>query len=883
MKHIDQKLWMVIAMLCLSIYTSAYDFEVDGIYYTITSMADLEVSVTYKEQNKHEFGNFSSWPSNTNDIYSQNDSYNGDVVIPPTVNYNNKTFTVTTIGNSAFGSDDSHFYGYTYNLQHGGTSRLNNYGCKITNITLPETIRKIEEKAFKNCLSLRSINLPSSLEEIGDCAFMSCESVTSIILPNGLKTIGDKSFQFSGLNSLQIPNEVNKIGNEAFNNCLMLNQTVLGSNIQQIGSGCFSSCKNLIEVFCTSVFKPNGLNPETFLGSHSALEIYVPSYEAYGLGREYLTFPKSQFGYTGQSHNIEWANNLKAYKCEIGESECQTEVNAGQYTKYLTATYSNGVDFLVEIPYDYVINKAPMTLSVNNIQREYGDPNPAFTCDIVGFVNGENEQTLGSTPSYECEATQISKVGDYRILASLDAPNYEITYKYGTLSVIKAPLEATVLNTTKIYGNENPDFSLSFSGLKNNETAPEWSEKPKFSTPASITSVVGEYEVNASDGITVNYELTKYNPGKLTINKRDLTAKANDCERLYDEENPLFEISYIGFVNDDSETSFIQTPIAECNATKTSNAGTYPITVTGGKAENYNFVYQDGSLKINPLTVGFKEVYNSVMYNDMALSTSDSYFYYIPEIVGPFSEDDFWVELWFLDKDNTFDQHVTTISSGDYAGNYVNTNIDRPMWVGKYIFNLTSKGTNPNVTANPSRAYLTVNRTSNNLEWMADSPIRVKVGEKVDLGITYQADLWCTFNTDYNEELIELSSEGANGNTPHWFATGLKEGETSLYFGIECRKNDMGFYDFTDSRTLSKRIIVEPSAGINTVTSDDSSVYVTVRGRNIHVFNKCYNELLKVYTIQGSLIYDTTEDEVHNLEKGLYILNIGSKSFKIKI
>ena len=138
-----------------------------------------------------------------------------------------------------------------------------------------------------------------------------------------------------------------------------------------------------------------------------------------------------------------------------------------------------------------------------------------------------------------------------------------------------------------------------------------------------------------------------------------------------------------------------------------------------------------------------------------------------------------------------------SIVGGDYAGNYVNTNIDRPMWAGKYIFNLTSKGTNPNVIASPSRAYLTVNRASNNLEWDTEAPILLKVGEKVDLGIFYQADIWCTFNTDYDEELIELSSEGATSNNPHWFATGLKEGETTLYFGIECRKNDMGFYDFT--------------------------------------------------------------------------------------
>ncbi len=803
MESIIKKIGMFMAMLWISISASAHDFGVDGIFYNITSMADLEVEVTYPPGGM----------------------YAGDIIVPPSVNYNNRTFTVASVGDNAFN-------------EKGAQSWLINES--LTGVILPNTIRKIGSYSFFNCPNISSINLPEGLIEISR-----------------------KAFGSTGICSLVIP-----------------------ESVRIIGEGAFSVCRKLLEVFCTSRICPSGLTMGTygtFQNAHPSLEIYVPSIEAYGFGREYLSFPISSYDYTGQSHNIEWTNNLKAHKCEISEGECQTNVNVGQYTKTIKATYSNGVDFSVEIPYEYTINKAPMTLSVNDIQREYGDSNPSFTCNISGFVNGENEQTLGTTPAFECEATQISKVGNYRILASLNAPNYEVTYKYGTLTIVKAPLTATVLDLNKIYGNENPDFSLSYSGLKNNETAPEWSIAPKYSTTATVASGVGVYPVTASGGVAVNYDVTKYNPGTLTISKRDLTAKANDCERLYGEENPEFGISYIGFVNRDSESALAKKPVAECNATKTSNAGTYPIVVTGGDAENYSFVYQDGSLKINPLTIGFKDVYNSVAYNDMSLSTNESFFNYIPEIEGPFSEDDFWIELWFLDNDNRFDQHVATISGGDYAGNYVNTNIDRSMWAGKYIFNLTSKGTNPNVVADPSRAYLTVNRTSNNLEWNADSPISVKVGEKVDLGITYQADLWCTFNTNYNEELIELSSEGETGNHPHWFVTGLKEGETTLYFGIECKKNDMGFYDFTDSRTLSKRIVVEPSAGINGVVGEHSSLSVSVNEGRIHILNKDAKEVVRVFTTQGLLLIETMDNEIYNLATGMYIVTIGNKSFKVRI
>ncbi|MDO4319346.1 MAG: MBG domain-containing protein [Bacteroidales bacterium] len=789
MKPIIQKLWMVMAMLWAFIPASAYDFEVDGIYYNITSMADLEVEVTFGSK-----------------------AYNGAIVIPAAVNYNNRTFSVIGIGYNAFDYDG------------------------ITSISLPECIRYIGSKAFYKCTMLTSISIPSKVT-----------------------TIGNHAFGSSGLKSAVIGESVNSIGQEAF-----------------------YGCTSLMEVFYTGDTAPqHGSN--VFAGANRYLERYVPSVKVYGFGREYLTFATSSYDYTGHSHNIEWSNNLKAYKCDISEAECHTETNAGQYTKKLLAKYSDGIDLSVEIPFDYTINKAQMTLTVHNAEREYGEPNPVFTCDISGFVNGENVHTLAETPAYECEATRISKVGDYRILASLNAPNYEVTYKYGTLSVVKAPLTVGVAGATKIYGNQNPDFALTFTGLKNGETAPEWSVKPVVSTKASVSSGVGQYPVNAADGVAVNYEVAGYVPGTLTVTRRDLTAKAIDCERFYNEENPAFGISYIGFVNGDSEQSLTKRPVAYCPATKASDAGTYPIVVSGGEADNYSFVYQDGSLRINPLSVGFKNTYNTVTYYDMALSTDDGYFNYIPEITGPFNQDDFIIELWFLDKDNKFGNHVATITSGEYAGNYVNTNSNRPMWAGKYIFNLVPTGANPNVSANPSRAYLTVSRASNNLEWNADSPITVRVGEKVDLGITYQADIWCMFNTDYDEKLIALSSENEMTRDPHWYVTGLKEGTTTLYFGIECRKNDMGFYDFSDSRTLSKRIKVEPAAGVDGVVSDEAPVSVKVKDGAICIINKNAESVVRVFSIQGMLVAETLDDVVDNLSKGLYIVTVGTRSLKITL
>lgn len=839
---------MLTAMLSAFQVASAYDFEADGIYYNITSMADLEVEVTSNGNFEEVYVNYSwSWKNTT--------PYAGHISIPATVNYNNRTFEVTGIGKAAFGYPQQYYSGQInyFDADDSGIP------TSITSISLPATIKYIDVMAFQGC-KIQSINIPSSVTTI-DVAAFAYSSLQNIIIPNSVTNIGKSAFYGSSIMSLCLGNGLNEISDKAF-----------------------SRCSSLLEAFCTSPTCPSGLSVKSFSGAHSALEIYVPSVEAYGFGRSYLTFPNSSYDYTGQSHNIEWTNNLGAYNCEVPAADCVTEMNAGEYTAILHATYSNGVDFTVNIPVNYTVTKAPLTLVVDDMQREYGEPNPTFTCLISGFVNGESEQSLGISPTLSCEATTTSNVGDYRILATFEAANYQVTYTYGNLEIVKAPLTVTVENIARLYGAQNPQFSLVYAGLKNQETEPVWSTKPTVVTTATQASSVGEYEITANNGVAVNYYITEWNPGVLTIEKRDLTAKALDCERLYGEANPEFSLTYIGFVNGDTKNVIAVPPTVSCDATVESNAGTYAINVSGGEAENYKFIYQDGTLTVKPLAVGFKDKYNAVTYDDMDVSTTESYFNYIPEIIGPYSEDDFTLTLWFQDNlGNQSDYVEYIIGEGDFNGKYVNTNVDRPMWVGRYIFNLVSTGKNPNVYANPSRAYVVVATADTDLAWDASSPIEIEVGEKIDLGITYKADLWCNFDTSYDENIIAVTSENEASNNPHWYATGLQEGETIMYFEISCRTNEQGYIDFRNSSTLSKRIKVNaPQSGMGNVSSE-SDITILAKKSCIEIVNMPENAICSVYTLQGALVAQTQNNIIDNLSAGLYIVTVGGKSSKVVV
>ena len=71
-------------LLMVPLASMAYDFEVDGIYYKLTGSSS--VAVTYKVK--------PTWNSTG--------SYSGHITIPSAVNHNNKSYAVTSIGDSAF-------------------------------------------------------------------------------------------------------------------------------------------------------------------------------------------------------------------------------------------------------------------------------------------------------------------------------------------------------------------------------------------------------------------------------------------------------------------------------------------------------------------------------------------------------------------------------------------------------------------------------------------------------------------------------------------------------------------------------------------------------------------------------------------------------------
>ena len=216
--------------------------EIDGIYYNLNSSGDV----------------------NTAEVTNGSNGYSGDIEIPESILYEDVTYSVTSIGYEAFKNCFS-----------------------LTSITIPNSMKFIEDWAFYDCDGLTSITIPNSVTSIGFAAFYGCNELLHITFPNSLTFLDVYSFYCtawydnqpngivyagktlynykgtmpegtainieegtlsiagsafsgcSGLTSITIPNSVTTIGYNAFYDCGNLISITIPNSVTSIGSGAF--------------------------------------------------------------------------------------------------------------------------------------------------------------------------------------------------------------------------------------------------------------------------------------------------------------------------------------------------------------------------------------------------------------------------------------------------------------------------------------------------------------------------------------------------------------------------------------------------------------------------------------------------------------------
>ena len=117
---------------------------------------------------------------------------------------------------------------------------------KITNVQFPSTLEEIGSSAFKHCSSLMcEISLPHSLKRIDDDAFYGSAIKGNLALSEGLEYIGSIAFGYcSGLTgSLTIPSGIKVIYTGAFAHCGFTGNLTLPMGLTEIQSNAFGYTK----------------------------------------------------------------------------------------------------------------------------------------------------------------------------------------------------------------------------------------------------------------------------------------------------------------------------------------------------------------------------------------------------------------------------------------------------------------------------------------------------------------------------------------------------------------------------------------------------------------------------------------------------------------
>ncbi len=176
-------------------------------------------------------------------------------------------------------------------------------------------------------------------------------------------------------------------------------------------------------------------------------------------------------------------------------------------------------------------------------------------------------------------------------------------------TVNQATLTVTANSASRVYGNANPTFTITYSGFQNGETLATSgvTGSPSLTTTATPSSPAGSYAITATTGTlsAANYQFSLVD-GQLTVTPATLTVTANNASRIYGDANPMFTATYAGFKNGETLATSGVTGSPGLTATATPSGAVsgspYAITAAVGtlSAANYQFSFVDGELMVTP-------------------------------------------------------------------------------------------------------------------------------------------------------------------------------------------------------------------------------------------------------------------------------------------
>ena len=372
-----------------------------------------------------------------------------NLVIPASVTYEGTTYSVTSIGNSAF-----EFNSYVTSIVipssvttiKDGAFR---YCSKLTSVEIPNSVTNIGDEVFEGCDALASIVIPNSVESIGEMPFWGCENLTSIIVENGnqhydsrencnaiIKTssntllagcsntvipssiisIGDNAFYQSSIKSIVIPSSVTSIGKLAFFGCTRLTSIDIPNSVKTIDYGAFFWCNKL-----TSVVIPNSV---TSIGELAFYDCY--NLKSLTISSSVTNIGQQAFGYCSNLEEVISyipANKIFDVPSNLTSGWCTLYVPAGAADSYVAKGWGNYFNPIVEMENG---NSYPLNVSAAEYATLYLTEAVEIPANVEVYTAGE----VGNGYVYLNPVTDVipAKTG---VVVHAEAGTYDFAYYTG--------------------------------------------------------------------------------------------------------------------------------------------------------------------------------------------------------------------------------------------------------------------------------------------------------------------------------------------------------------------------------------------------------------------------------------------------------------------
>ena len=486
------------------------------------------------------------------------------ITIPETINFEGNTYTVTGI-------------------QFHALSGLPN----LISLSLPETITKIGDYAFENCVNLKSVNIPGGVKTIGRCltlpsngrvpamhAFRGCTNIETLVLGEGVESVGYYVFDSCDkIKNLTLPSTLKEcIG---LNN-LQIEELIFPDGMRTVGG--FENCPNL-----KSVFIPKTVDRILTTGKIG----YINDYSSENLS----IFINRTFFLSNEIESLVVDSDnpyYSSYDCNIIVRKEDNYLIAG--TNY-TTSIPNGVKTIGLYSF-YNCDKIRSIDIPNSV--EYAESHAFHGCTNLERVSVGTGMLVMNNGCSNPYSTDESQYVFYR------CPNLKVL----TLNCNEInPLWYTWWNPLEELRFGEDVNEIVWNGrafLSNVHKIVSMSKNPNsFNSKCFSKETYENTPLYVPDEAYTTYRQTdgwkEFKRKRVIHDENDppVTFTAKDYSRYYGDKNP-----YFGYDVSDYTIHVDGSPELSCEATETSAVGDYPIIIAKGTIENYNDTYVNGTLTV---------------------------------------------------------------------------------------------------------------------------------------------------------------------------------------------------------------------------------------------------------------------------------------------